>query len=153
ATFQDDSGGRWIFTTASGTSGDVTFSQNGPAPSGRIVAFKVIDESGKLSLAPGWQSRDLVSPLPPIVVNGMVFAASSGESRGPPSSSLTAAQRAERSVPAILHVLDAATGRTMWSSGTSISSFARGQLSAGGGQIYVVTYDNHLYAFGIPLEH
>jgi hypothetical protein len=50
-------------------------------------------------------------------------------------------------------VLDGATGKTMWSSGTKITSFARAGLSAGGGQVYVVTYDNHLYAFGIPMEH
>ena len=153
ATFQDDSGGLWVFTTASGTTGDVTFTQNGPASSGRIVAFKVIEEGGKLSLAPGWQSQDVATPLAPIVVNGMVFVVSSGEYRGPASPPLTAAQRAQRSAPAVLHVLDAATGRTLWSSGTTITSFARGELSAGGGQVYVVTYDNHLYAFGIPLEH
>jgi len=156
ATFQDDSGGRWIFTTASATTGpgsDVTFTQNGPASSGRIVAFKVIEEGGQLSLAPAWQSLDVASPLAPIVVNGMVFAVSSGEYRGPASPPLTAAQRAQRSMPAVLHVLDAATGRALWSSGTTITSFARGELSAGGGQVYVVTYDNHLYAFGIPLEH
>ncbi|MGH9310473.1 MAG: PQQ-binding-like beta-propeller repeat protein [Vicinamibacterales bacterium] len=41
----------------------------------------------------------------------------------------------------------------MWTSGTTITSFARGGVSAGGGQAYVVTYDNHLYAFGIPMEH
>jgi len=153
ATFQDDSGGLWVFTTASGTTGDVTFTQNGPASSGRIVAFKVIEEGGKLSLAPGWQSQDVATPLAPIVVNGMVFVVSSGEYRGLASPPLTAAQRAQRSAPAVLHVLDAATGRTLWSSGTTITSFARGELSAGGGQVYVVTYDNHLYAFGIPLEH
>jgi len=153
ATFQDDSGGLWVFTTASGTTGDVTFTQNGPASSGRIVAFKVIEEGGKLSLAPGWQSQDVATPLAPIVVNGMVFVVSSGEYRGPASPPLTAAQRAQRSAPAVLQVLDAATGRTLWSSGTTITSFARGELSAGGGQVYVVTYDNHLYAFGIPLEH
>ena len=67
--------------------------------------------------------------------------------------SLSAAQRAQRSVPAALYVLDAATGRAMWNSGTKITSFARGGLSAGGGQVYLVTYDNQLYAFGIPLEH
>jgi outer membrane protein assembly factor BamB len=50
-------------------------------------------------------------------------------------------------------VLDAATGKAMWNSGTKITSFARGGLSAGGGQVYLVTYDNQLYAFGIPLEH
>jgi len=151
ATFEDG-GGRWIFATASGTVGDVTFTQNGAAPNGRVVAFKLVDSSGKMSLEPAWQSRDLTSPLAPIVVDGMVVAVSSGEYRGGPAS-LSAMQRAQRSVPAVLYVLDAATGRTMWSSGTKITSFARGGLSAGGGQVYVVTYDNHLYAFGIPLEH
>jgi hypothetical protein len=151
ATFEDG-GGRWIVATASGTTGDVKFTQNGSAPNGRIVAFKLRDDSDKLSLEPAWQSQDLTSPLAPIVIDGMVFAVSSGEYRGGPAS-LTAAQRAERSGPAVLYVVDAATGRTMWSSGTKITSFARGGLSAGGGQVYLVTYDNHLYAFGIPLEH
>ena len=151
ATFEDG-GTRWILTTASGTTGEVKFTANGPAPTGRVVAFKLVDETGKVSLAPEWQSRDLMSPLAPIVVNGMVITASSGEYRGTPAS-LTAAQRAQKSAPAVLHVLDAATGKTMWSSGTRITSFARGGLSAGGGQVYLVTYDNHLYAFGIPLEH
>ena len=57
------------------------------------------------------------------------------------------------SAPAVLYVLDASTGKMMWSSGTKIASFARGGLAAGGGQVYLVTYDNQLYAFGIPLEH
>ena len=139
ATFEDATG-RWIFTTAA-------------APAGRIVAFKLVEDgSGKLSLVPGWQSPDLTSPLAPIVVNGMVFAVSSGEFRGGPPS-LSAAQRAQRSVPAVLYVLDAATGKSIWTSGTKITSFARGGLSAGGGQVYLVTFDNVLYAFGIPLEH
>ncbi len=151
ATFEDGRG-RWIIATASGTTGDVTFTQNGGAPHGRIVAFKLRDEGEKLSLDPVWQSQDLASPLAPIVVDGMVFAASSGEYRGGQATQ-SAPQRAQRSVPAVLYVLDAATGKTMWSSGTTITSFARGGLAAGGGQVYLVTYDNHLYAFGIPLEH
>ena len=151
ATFEDASG-RWIVATASGMTGDVKFTQNGSAPNGRIVAFRLRDEGGKLSLEPAWQSEDFTSPLAPIVVDGMVFAVSSGEYRGGPAS-LSAAQRAQRSGPAVLYVLDAATGRAMWNSGTKITSFARGGLSAGGGQVYLVTYDNQLYAFGIPLEH
>jgi len=150
ATFEDE-GGRWIFATASGSTGDVKFAPNGPAPAGRIVVFRMVDENGALSLIPEWQSRDLPSPLAPIVLNGMVVAVSSGEYRG--SASLSAAQRAQRSAPGVLYLLDAATGKTMWGSGTTITSFARGGLSAGGGQVYLVTYDNHLYAFGIPLEH
>jgi len=151
ATFEDASG-RWIVATASGTTGDAAFAQNGAAPNGRVVAFKLSDAGEKLSLEAVWQSPDLTAPLAPIVVDGMVFAVSSGEYRGGPAS-LSAAQRAQRSVPAVLYVLDATTGRTLWNSGTKITSFARGGLSAGGGQVYVVTYDNQLYAFGIPLEH
>ena len=136
----EDQGTTWIVATAFGS------------PTARVVAFKLADQAGKLSLTPVWQSRDLVSPLAPIVVSGMVFAVSSGEYRGT-ATALTGAQRAQRSVPAVLYVLDAATGKQMWSSGSTITSFARAGLSAGGGQAYVVTYDNHLYAFGIPMEH
>ena len=53
----------------------------------------------------------------------------------------------------VLYALDAATGKTLWSSGRTITSFARGGLSAGSGQVYLVTYDNTLYTFGIPMEH
>jgi putative pyrroloquinoline-quinone-binding quinoprotein len=141
ATFEEQ-GARYIATTASAP---------GVAPNGRIVAFKLTDEGGRIALTKAWESRGLTSPLAPIVVNGMVIAVSSGEFRG--AGALTAAARAQRSVPAVLYVLDAASGKPMWSSGTKIASFARSGLSAGGGQVYVVTYDNHLYAFGVPMEH
>ena len=55
---------------------------NGVAPTGSIVAFKVTREGGGVTLEPGWASRNLTSPLAPIVVNGVVFAVSSGEYRG-----------------------------------------------------------------------
>jgi hypothetical protein len=41
----------------------------------------------------------------------------------------------------------------LWSSGKTITSFARAGLSAGSGQVYLVTYDNQLFVFGIPMEH
>jgi outer membrane protein assembly factor BamB len=53
----------------------------------------------------------------------------------------------------VLYALDATTGKTMWSSGRTITSFARSGLAAGAGQVYLVTFDNTLYAFGIPMEH
>jgi len=117
-----------------------------------ITAFKVAEQGGKFTLASGWQSRDLDAPLAPIVVNGMVMAASSGEYRGT-EKGLTAAARVQKSKPAVLYVLDGTTGKEMWNSGTTITSFAGAGMSAGGGQVYLVTYDNHLYAFGIPMEH
>jgi outer membrane protein assembly factor BamB len=61
--------------------------------------------------------------------------------------------RADRSSPAVLYALDGVTGKELWTSGTTMTSFARAGLSAGNGQVYVVTYDNTLYAFGIPMEH
>jgi outer membrane protein assembly factor BamB len=95
----------------------------------------------------------MLSAAPPTIVNGVVFAVSSGEYRGG-DRQMTAQQRAQRSKPAVLYALDAATGKELWSSGTTIASFVRGVgPSAGDGQVYVVTYDGTVYAFGIPLEH
>ena len=149
----ESQGTRWILAPVSGAPpAGLKFAANGVAPHGGIVAFKVVEQGGKLALEPGWASRNLTSPLAPIVVNGLVFAVSSGEYRGS-GARLTAAQRAQRSIPAVLYVLDATTGKQLWTSGTTITSFARGGLSAAAGQVYLVTYDNHLYAFGIPMEH
>jgi outer membrane protein assembly factor BamB len=54
----------------------------------------------------------------------------------------------------VLHALDAATGKSLWNSGSAMTSFVPGvPPSAGDGQVYVVTADGMLYAFGVPLEH
>jgi len=124
-----------------------------PRPTGAIVAFKLTDQGGKIALERSWASRAMVAPLTPVVFNGTVFAVASGERRSPADAKLTAAQRAQRSVPAVLYALDPATGKELWNSGRTITSFARGGLSASAGQVYLVTFDNTLYAFGIPMEH
>lgn len=153
ATWEQD-GTRWLLAPVSGAvPSGITFTSNGAAPRGSIVAFRLADRDGKFTLEPAWQSRDLLSPLAPIVVNGMVFAAESGEYTGADARELTAAQRARKSTPASLYALDGTTGRELWGSGKTITSFARAGLAAGGGQVYLVTYDNSLYAFGIPMEH
>ena len=81
-----------------------------------------------------------------------MFALSTGEHR-PANANASAAARAKASLPAVLYALDPATGKELWSSGKTITSFARGGLSASAGQVYFVTFDNTLYAFGIPMEH
>ena len=151
ATWENE-GTRWILAPAVGGSQGLKLAGNGPVTNGSVVAFKLVDEAGKLSLEPAWSSRDLVSPAAPLIFNGVVFALSTGESR-PSNVNATAAARAKASVPAVLYALDPATGKEMWSSGKSITSFARGGLSAAAGQVYLVTFDNHLYAFGIEMEH
>lgn len=152
----EDQGTRWILAPAAGAPQPGSpFAANGLAPNGSVVAFTVGDAGGTPSLKPAWRSRDMTSPLGPLVVNGMVFAVSSGDYRpsAAATAQLTAGQRAQRSLPAVLYVLDGATGKSLWTSGTRITSFARAGLSAGGGQVYLVTYDNQVYAFGIPIEH
>ena len=67
---------------------------------------------------------------------------------------MTAAQRAQRSAPAVIYALDGATGKELWSSGKTITSFVHGGGLAGfAGQIYLGTHDGTLYAFGFPIEH
>jgi outer membrane protein assembly factor BamB len=151
ATWQDPAGTRWIFATSAGAPrADTKFAMNNGAVSkGAVLAFTVVDANGAPSLSPQWVSRDLVSPVTPAVVNGVVFALASGESM----DKGTAAQRAKKSTPAVLYALDGATGKELWSSGTTITSFTHGVgPSAGDGQVYVVTYDGTLYAFGMPME-
>ena len=153
ATWEDDKGTRWIAASVvGGPTAGLKFTSNGLAPAGSIVAFTLVDAAGRLTLAPAWRSPNLVSPLAPLVVNGMVFAVSSGEYRAGPAT-LGAAQRRQRSVPARLYVLDAVSGKPLWNSGLTITSVARARMAAGSGQVYLVTDDNHLYAFGIPMEH
>jgi outer membrane protein assembly factor BamB len=79
--------------------------------------------------------KPLVNPRTPMVVNGVVFALASGSA----------------SANAVLYALEPATGKELWTSGTTITSTASAGMSAGTGQVYVVTSDNTVYAFGIPL--
>jgi outer membrane protein assembly factor BamB len=100
--------------------------------SNAVVAYKVVEENGAMALQEGWKSRELVSPAPPIVVNGVVFALSSGS----------------RAAPAVLYALDGTTGKELWSSGKTITGYSTTALAAGASKIYVGTHDGTLYAFG-----
>jgi outer membrane protein assembly factor BamB len=145
ATIGDTAGNRWIVASIAGP----VRSANGSASNGAAVALQLGDQGETPTVRLAWTSRDLISPVTPAIVNGVVFALSSGEDRGTGS----AAERAQRSKPAILYALDAATGKELWNSGTTITSFVHGVgPSAGDSQVYVVTHDSTVYAFGIPLE-
>ena len=47
----------------------------------RLLPSRSSRRMGALTLQPGWVSRDILSPLSPAIVNGVVFALASGESR------------------------------------------------------------------------
>ena len=94
----------------------------------------------------------MVAPLPPIVVNGIVYAAASGEF-APGDAAVSNAERAKRSSPAVLYALDGATGKEIWNSGKTMAAFVHGTgLSSSPGQVYLTTSDNVMYAFGMPYE-
>jgi outer membrane protein assembly factor BamB len=154
-TWQDAGGTQWLLAPAAGpVAGEANFTvANGSVTNGAIVAWKVVEPSGAFALQPGWVSRDMLSPLTPLVLNGVIFAVSSGEFRGA-DAKMTASQRAQRSIPAVVYALDAATGKELWNSGKTITSFTHGGgLSAGGAQVFLGTHDGTLYAFGFPIEH
>jgi outer membrane protein assembly factor BamB len=152
ASWQDASGARWILAPVMGSqAADLGFKS--AATNGAVVAWKVVEQSGAPTLQPAWVSRDLVSPLPPTIINGVVFVTSGGEFRTD-DSKMTAAERSRRSSRAVLYALDGETGKELWNSGATIASFTRGvALSGGVGQIYLTTHDGLIYAFGFPMEH
>jgi len=115
-------GTRWILAP-------VTGSKNA------IAAFKVVDAGGKPTLQQAWVSRDMIVPQTPAIVNGVVFAVSGGDGQH----------------AAVLYALDGATGKDLWNSGTTITSYARTGVSGGSSQLYLGTHDSTVYAFGYPL--
>ena len=114
--------------------------------------MKLSDEGGKASLTPGWVSQDIASPLAPIIVNGVVFAGASGQYHPPAGTKASAADIAKKSTGAVLYALDGTTGKQLWSSGKTMTSFSTAPIWAGGGQVYTATYDNTVYAFGFSME-
>ncbi len=139
-SWQDPAGTRWILAPTHGAlAADAGFRAAGDEiKQGAVVAWKVAEKGGQLMLQPAWMSRDLNSPLPPVVVNGVVFALSGGA----PSRK------------AVLYALDALSGAELWNSGDTIASFVkRGGLAVGGSRVYVAAEDGTQYAFGFPIEH
>jgi outer membrane protein assembly factor BamB len=99
-----------------------------------IVTFG--EENGKPSFQRAWVSRDIAAPLAPLVVNGVLFTASTGTG----------------ALPSVLYALDAGSGNDLWNSGRTIASRVKGALSAGGGNVYVPGADSTLSAFGFAIE-
>jgi outer membrane protein assembly factor BamB len=89
-------------------------------------------------LIPAWSSPDLVNPAPPVVANGVVIALSEGD----------------RKTNARLYVLDATTGKQLYSSGSEIATYAQMTgVSVGDSHAFFTTHDGTLYCFGIGMEH
>ena len=102
-----------------------------------IVAFRIVQDGGKVSLQKGWTSRELAAPTAPIVVNDVVFAAASGRPQG----------------AAVLYAFDSRSGRELWKSGKTMTSYVPpANIWASNSQVHVGTHDGTVYAFGYVLE-
>ena len=137
ATWQDPLGTRYVLAVAGDT----------------VTAWKMRMQDGNVALEKAWSSPTMVAPLTPLILNGVVFAVSSGEFLSS-DSKITAAQRIQRSVPAVVYALDGSSGKVLWDSGKTITSFVHGGgISGGGSQVYLGTHDGMFDAFGFPIEH
>lgn len=118
--------------------------------SGRVVALRVAEERGVFTLKPEWTATDLTTPATPIIVNGVVFALSTGR----PFDSLALAQGRPaagggKGSPAVLYAYDGVSGKALWNSGKSMTTFASpGSYWSALSQVYVGTDDGTVHAFG-----
>ena len=104
-----------------------------------IAALKLTGSGESPALERGWTAQGLTAPETPIVVNGVVFALSTGRPSAP----------AGRGSAAVLRAYDGATGKELWTSGKTMTSFASpGSFWSALSQIYVGTNDGSLHAFG-----
>ena len=146
----DNNHTRWIYASLRGPA------PNNPAAHGAIVAFKLEDAAGHPKLTLAWTSRDMLAPAPTATANGLVFALSTGESNReakPNGKPYSVAQREKTASPAILYVLDGATGAELYSSGSIARTFSHGSgLAVANRRIYFTTHDNMVYAFGFLAE-
>jgi hypothetical protein len=138
-----DPAARWILVPVSGRPSQAARTTNGAIRNGAVVALRVKEVNGAFSLEPEWTSNDLTSPGTPIIVNGVVFALSTGR---PAAAGRTG-------LPAVLFAYDGVSGKAIWNSGKSMTAFASsGSFWSALSQVYVGADDGTIYAFGFADE-
>jgi hypothetical protein len=128
---------RWLLIPVAGRlPANLGATANGPVSTGAILAVKVAHQAGTFSVQPVWVSENVTAPLTPIVINDVVFAASS-----------------PANAPAVLYALNSGTGKTLWqSAGIITSPLSDRSLWTGSGHVYAGTLDGTVYAFGFAME-
>jgi outer membrane protein assembly factor BamB len=150
ATWQNSQGRRWLFLPMQGPPSKAapTFRYTyGNADQGSIMAFEVrMDgENGKPALDPVWMSRNMHTPDPPVVANGVVYVLQTGK-----NSTETRSGGKLPGTNAVLYALDAETGQQLYSSEKLIDSFTHfSEPVVADGKVYVCTWDGKIYAFGL----
>ena len=158
SSWVDASGTRWVIAPFWGppsTETQFPIVNTPVAREGGEAAFKLTDTGGHLALEPAWVSQDMYRGDPPIITDGIVwgFAAGDNTQQAWPDIGLqfNSSIRAALSGHATIYALDAQTGKTLWSSGDHIKTFAHfSGLAVARGKVFLGTYDGVLYCFGLP---
>ena len=170
ATQVSANGDRWLYTPMWGAPGKAAPKfpiTNGDVANGSIMAFKVVEESGKPVLQPGWVSHDLNLASPPVVANGVVYALQTAESAvqvpkdifnpdGSRKPGWTPEKGADNRIMVphatmTLFAFDAETGKQLWSSGKAMDGntvhFTQPVVALG--KLFAVDHAGHVWAFGL----
>ena len=152
----EDRGTRWVLAPFWGpVHSQAKFPLSyGPVKEGGVAAFKLVERAGKLEFAPAWVSRDMKRGEPVLIANGMVIGYGSGEEtkQAWPDIGLQfdSSIRAAKGTRAVIYVLDAITGKELWTSGETMHQFNHfSGVTVANGRIYLGTYDGTLYCFGV----
>ena len=147
ATWEAPDATRFVLATVWGP-----LAGKGTAENGSIVAFKLVDEGGSMKLAPAWTSRNLMTPDPPVIAQGVVFVLENGKYKRKMKGEKVEESPAG-STHATLYALDGTTGAEMWSSGEQVKSAGSlTGLTIANSRVYFSTVDNMVFAFGKYLE-
>lgn len=152
STARDVEGQTWLYVPMGGppASNRPTFpAVNGDTSKGSIMAFRVVADSRASNpvLEPAWISGGFASPEPVVIVGDLVLALFNGEN---PVQKGGEKGRLKNTRPAVLKALDARTGRELYNSGTSISSWVHFTgLAVAAGKIFLVDHDSNIYCFGL----
>ncbi|MGI9072374.1 MAG: PQQ-binding-like beta-propeller repeat protein [Bryobacteraceae bacterium] len=166
AAWTDENGDSWVSVTIWGALSHYASAfpiTNGPTPHGCILAFKVVQLTGKIQLQPAWISPDFNLPDPPVIANGVLFALATGENPRQDrilgvlhyksiedwkKNLLTTAERSAGTRPAVLFALDTRTGKVLYQSGSAMKNWVHfSGLAVNDGRVYAVDHESRLYCF------
>ena len=97
----------------------------------------------------------MATPAPVVTANGLVFALSMGQSPRAAKEDGTIYSVAEKkalATKAVLYVLDGATGKDLYNSGSMATTFSNAGLAIANRRIYFTTNDNFVYSLGFLAE-
>jgi outer membrane protein assembly factor BamB len=167
AAWQDPQGQQWIAMPFLGPASHDYHPpiENGKTVLGGTAAMKVEQKNGKWQLTQAWLSGDMDQGDEAVYANGVLFVNAAGEDTyqqrpdrawdepsAPPPAGVggQSGTRIANSRRAAIYALDAATGKTLWSSGDQIASWNHGSgMTAVNGKAYIGTYDGYFYCFGV----